>query len=200
MEHANHSEHIILNDVVDSHVVEPLHCPGAQAGEDGIAELIRRSHLRHPAEVFNGVVNRIDESVRCVKSIFQKVVPVLPDDVRFCRRSDDVPHELRFRPWCFLARSMASALRSFQNARVSGISLPPAARPSTSSASRRWSSSRSCAARSSERKYSLTLPYPFVASCSSMNVFRDSGSDMVTVVRVASYCFSSHSNRHKNSY
>ena len=83
LQHANHSEHIILNDVVDSHVLETLHCPGAQPGENGIAELFRRSHLRHPAEIFNGVVNRIDESVRCVKSIFQEVVPVLSDDVRF---------------------------------------------------------------------------------------------------------------------
>ena len=36
-------------------------------------------------------------------------------------------------------------------------------------------SSFTCAARSSERKHALTLPLPFVASCSSMNLFRDSG-------------------------
>ena len=55
----------------------------------------------------------------------------LPENVVFCCWPDDVVHGRFFRLWCFLARFVASALRSLQNSRPRGMSFPAAARPSS---------------------------------------------------------------------
>src|SRR5262249_43411217 len=58
----------------------------------------------------------------------------------------------------------------------------PDASPSSNSASNRASASRSCASRNRLRKYSLTSPYPLLATWASTNCMRDSGNEIVTVV------------------
>ena len=89
VQNADHTEHIILHDVVDLHLLETLNRPSAQPGEDRITELFRRSHFRHPTDGFNGAIHRIDKCVRRIEGSLQQVVSELADDIVLCRRPDD---------------------------------------------------------------------------------------------------------------
>ena len=140
MKDADYPQNIGPHDVNNQNILEALHWPEAKACEGRILEQSGRADLWHLAECFNRLVDSVKGAHRLIESLLHQVVPKLPDDVILCSWADDLFHAFFFRR-CF-PRSKASALRSFQKARFSGISSPPDARPSIKSVSSLASSSR----------------------------------------------------------
>ena len=121
--------------------------------------------MRGLADSFTGFINGVEKTDRGIKRILQQVIPILPDDVILRRRPDDVFHVRFFRALCFFARPWASVLRSFQHARVSGMSSPPVVMPSTRSVSSRASSSRAWRPAKSGLRLAQTFPRRHVYLC-----------------------------------
>jgi hypothetical protein len=57
----NHSERILLNQIVDADVIKLLDMPGAQTGERIIGEMLGCAHARHTQNLFDCLLNRFQK-------------------------------------------------------------------------------------------------------------------------------------------
>ena len=187
VEYTDQFESIRERPVEDQMIGEPRHRKETEIGETRVIALPSRAQAGHSSKEFDGFLGSGDEAIGSFKTRPASDEVRKLNDIENRQRMPNDPRSLSSHgsvPGVRRAACEVPAGPIPNRPGVNGVAGPESSPARSKASTRSRSACRSWTARIRTRMYSLTVPKPLLAACSSTNAFISSGMEIFIVAMI----------------